>query len=223
MTNQDFDFHIVSDGNHSIETLVEKALLAAPYVDFIQLREKQKSSAELYETIQLLLAAGIPSSKITVNDRADVAHVTQVAGVQLAFHSLHVAAIKKAFPFLRIGKSIHSVTEAKEAEESGADYLLFGHIYQSSSKPGKQPNGLQGLRNIVETVTIPVIAIGGIQPAHVNDIMETGANGMAVMSGVFSAPHPEKAARTYKEAYERSFIFQERSNKHVHTSEWEKR
>lgn len=216
MKNEDFEFHIITDGNHSIDTLAEKVLLAAPYVDFIHLREKQKSAAELYKVIQFLLTSGIPSSKIIVNDRIDVAQVTQVAGVQLAYHSLEVASVKKSFPSLRIGKSIHSVTEAKEAEASGANYLLFGHIYKSHSKPTKQPTGLKELHHIVKAVTIPVIAIGGIQPHHVNDVLETGAKGIAVMSGIFGALHPDISGKTYKKTYERSFISQERSNKHGH-------
>ncbi|WP_416148018.1 thiazole tautomerase TenI [Salipaludibacillus sp. HK11] len=199
MENKRVEFHIITDGLHSVEEIVNKVSLLAPYVDYIHLREKRKTAAELYKIINLLLDCGVPSSKIIVNDRVDVAKATNAAGVQLAYHSLDVPVVKKTYPEIRIGKSIHSLKEAKEAENEGADYLLFGHIYTSTCKPGKQPRGLLELAKIIEQVTVPVIVIGGIQPYHVKEILATGASGFAVMSGVFSSSNPVESVKAYQQ------------------------
>ncbi|MEK1830709.1 thiamine phosphate synthase [Priestia megaterium] len=73
-------------------------------------------------------------SKIIVNDRVDVAHALKAKGVQLAYHSLDVSVVIDAFPSLIVGKSVHSVEEALEAEKDGAHYILYGHIYSTHSK-----------------------------------------------------------------------------------------
>lgn len=199
MPKKSFEFHLISDGKHSVDALVQKTVLTARYVDYIHIREKEKSAAELYETIRFLKKSGVSRSKMIVNDRVDVAFATEIAGVQLAYHSLKVQTVKRSFPNLRIGKSVHSVGEAQMAEKNGADYLLFGHVFPSTSKPNLPSQGLKNLHDIVKQTKIPVIAIGGIHPHHVTDILTAGASGIAVMSGVFGASDPIEAIKAYTE------------------------
>ncbi|MBT2730394.1 thiamine phosphate synthase [Bacillus sp. ISL-75] len=118
-----------------IEQLREILIDIHPYVTSIHLREKQKTARELFQAVDLL-SKDIPLSKIIINDRGDVAFATRVSGVQLAFHSLESAIVKKAFPELRVGSSIHSYHEGEKALQDGTDYVLFGHVYPSQSKPG---------------------------------------------------------------------------------------
>ena len=98
-----------------------------------------------------------------VNDRVDVAVAAGVVGVQLAYHSLGPKWVKQALPQSG-GAIVHSEEEAKEMEMQKADFLIYGHIYTSGSKPGLQARGIGALSKIVQAVKIPVIAIGGIHP-----------------------------------------------------------
>jgi thiazole tautomerase (transcriptional regulator TenI) len=191
-------FHVVSTGRQSPDELVQTIEAIHCHVDVIHLREKTKTASELVQIMEQLQRCNVPLSKIIVNDRVDVAYAMGASGVQLAYHSLPVERVKQRFPSLLIGKSVHSVEEARLAEEQGADYLLYGHVYSSQSKAGQLPRGLLSLQEVVKAVSIPVIAIGGIRPEHVQQLKQTGVDGIAVMSGVFSADHPKEAAKRYQ-------------------------
>jgi thiazole tautomerase (transcriptional regulator TenI) len=80
--------------------------------------------------------------------------------------------------------------------------LIYGHVFESSSKPGQRPRGLFALQEITAYVSIPVIAIGGITPSNVKDVLSSGASGVAVLSGVFGAIDPVKAAWDYQKEME---------------------
>lgn len=170
-----------------------------PFVTAVHLREKQKTARELFHAVELFSKANIPSSKIIINDRVDVACITRSAGVQLAFHSLEAAIVKSAFPQLRVGSSIHSYEEGQKALEEGADYVLYGHVFPSSSKRGMEPKGLEELKRITQ-LPIPVIAIGGITPENTHQVLQAGAKGIAVMSGVLDACDPLSAVKAYVKA-----------------------
>jgi thiazole tautomerase (transcriptional regulator TenI) len=190
------ELHIISNGNMPIEQLREILMDIHPYVSAIHLREKQKTARDLFQAVDLLINANIPISKIIINDRVDVALVTKARGVQLAFHSLETALVKKNFPELRVGSSIHSYQEGKKAQANAADYVLFGHVFPSPSKPGKRPKGLEELARLTQ-LDIPVIAIGGITPENTRQVLRAGANGIAVMSGVLEASDPLSAVKAY--------------------------
>jgi len=191
------EFHVISTGRQPIPALVSIVSSIHPYVDFIHLREKTKTARELAEIISALFANGVPSEKLIVNDRVDVAAVFKVKGVQLAYHSLNATFVKESFPTFRIGCSVHSLEEAINAERDGADYCLYGHVFETECKPKVLPRGLQELEVIVKQTSIPVIAIGGIKPSNVEPILHTGAAGIAVMSGVFLAADPVAEVQAY--------------------------
>lgn len=184
-----------------IEQLCEIVMDIHPYVTAIHLREKQRSARELFHAVELLTKKNIPLSKIIINDRVDVAFVTRVRGVQLAFHSLDADLVKENFPQLVLGSSIHSYEEGEKAKEKGADYLLYGHVFPSQSKPGKTPKGFEELSRLTQ-LSIPVIAIGGITPENTGQVLQAGVKGIAVMSGVLEAPDPLSAVKTYVHALE---------------------
>jgi thiazole tautomerase (transcriptional regulator TenI) len=183
----------------AIEQLGEIVSDIHPYITAIHIREKQKSARELIQIVERLTKNNIPLSKIMINDRADVAFVTGARGVQLAFHSLDAASVKEIFPQLRIGSSIHSYPEGLKAKEKGADYVLYGHVFHSQSKPGKIPKGLEELKKL-SNIDIDVIAIGGITPDNTEQVLQEGANGIAVMSGVLEARDPLLAVKAYRKA-----------------------
>jgi thiazole tautomerase (transcriptional regulator TenI) len=179
-----------------IEQLREIVMDIHPYVSAIHLREKQKTAKDLFQAVDLLINANIPLSKIFINDRVDVALVTKARGVQLAFHSLEAGLVKQNFPELRVGSSIHSCEEGRKAQADGADYVLFGHVFPSQSKPGKTPQGLEELSRLSQ-LDIPVIAIGGITAENAGQVLNAGAKGIAVMSGVLEACNPLEAVKAY--------------------------
>jgi thiazole tautomerase (transcriptional regulator TenI) len=193
------ELHIISNGTMPMEQLREIVMDIHPYVNAIHLREKQKTARELYQAIDLLIKANLPLSKIIINDRVDVALVTKARGVQLAFHSLEAALVKENFPELRVGNSIHSYDEGRKAQADGADYVLFGHVFPSQSKPGKPPIGLEEFARLTQ-LDIPVIAIGGITPENTRQVLQLGANGIAVMSGVLESSDPLSAVKAYRNA-----------------------
>lgn len=193
------ELHAVSTGRQSFEELARIAGAIRSRVDAFHLRERTRTARELLEGIELLLAAGVPGDRIVVNDRADVAAAAGVGGVQLAYHSLAVPAVKRLFPQLRVGKSVHSLEEALQAEADGADYVIFGHIYPTPSKPDVPARGIEALRGLADRLRIPVIAIGGVKPDHAAEVMRAGASGIAVMSGLLEAADPQAEAEAYRQ------------------------
>jgi thiazole tautomerase (transcriptional regulator TenI) len=191
------EFHVITTGQQPVDVLIDIVSNIHPLVDAIHLREKTKTAKELAVIVSTLAAKGVPVEKLIINDRVDVAIVCGVRGVQLAYHSLNAKAVKEHFPSLRVGCSVHSLEEAQEAKRSGADYCIYGHIFPTGCKAGLSPRGLTELEVIVQQTHIPVIAIGGIKPENVEKVLQAGAKGIAVMSGVFLADDPVAEARAY--------------------------
>lgn len=188
--------HVISDGKLSLEAFAEIAGEVEPFADRFHLREKHRTSRELYEGVKLLCNEGIPIHKIVINDRVDVAWACKT-GAHLAFHSLPVRVVKTHFLDMPIGCSVHSSEEAEEAAKQGADYILFGHIFETDSKKGIPPRGTGSLEALKKAVEIPVMAIGGIKPEKVPEVLEAGADGIAVMSGILQAKDPAEAAKLF--------------------------
>ncbi|WP_010198532.1 thiazole tautomerase TenI [Bacillus sp. m3-13] len=192
--------HLITDGKKTQEELVAILSKVQESVDFIHVREKHRSAQEVFELVHELIRSGVRPGKIIINDRVDVAHVLYVGGVQLAYHSLGVSEIRRNFPDLRVGKSVHSYEEALQAEMDGADFILFGHIYSTSSKEGLVPKGLLELKRLTTSLKIPVIAIGGITPDKIKELRAFGAGGIAVMSGIMDAKDNVRAAKAFQAA-----------------------
>lgn len=194
--------HVISNGRLSLQQFAEKMHRIASYVDYIHVREKQKTARELFNGINYLRHKGVNANQIVVNDRIDVASVCEVSGVQLAYHSLTADVVKRQFPQLRVGCSVHSVEEARAAQEAGADYVLFGHVYATASKPGLSPRGVDSLQEVTQAIQIPVIALGGIKPqaSQLEQLANAGASGIAVMSGIVDATDPVMAVQGYVNA-----------------------
>lgn len=93
-----------------------------------------------------------------------------------------------------IGVSTHSLKEAQEAEQAGADFILFGPVYFTPSKAAYgKPQGTAALKEVVEKISLPVYAIGGIKPENIEEVRRTGIQGVALISAVLSADDPRKA------------------------------
>jgi thiamine-phosphate pyrophosphorylase len=144
-------------------------------VDMIQVREKDLSAAELFELVSkvLNLAAGT-RTRVLVNDRLDVALASAADGVHLPADGLPPNKVRPLTKIL--GVSTHTLAEARAAERAGADFIVFGPVFDS---PGKNPVGLEPLERVVESVAIPVLAIGGITKSNSQSVLDCGAHGIA--------------------------------------------
>jgi thiamine-phosphate pyrophosphorylase len=142
---------------------------------------------------------------LSVNDRLDVALASGADGVHLAGQSLPVeAAVQLAAGRVLVGRSVHALDEAVAVARAGADYVTFGHVFPTSSHPGLPPRGLDQLREIVDAVDIPVLAIGGITVENLDAVLATGCAGVAVISAILSNPDPRDAAARLRRALDTS-------------------
>jgi thiamine-phosphate pyrophosphorylase len=166
----------------------------------VQLREKDLE-------VRALLALATPLRELTrhhgarllINDRADVAMAVAADGVQRTHASLPVAALRGITPpgFL-IGASAHSTAEASEAAAQGADFVVFGPVYDTPSKRRYgPPQGLAALEAAAAATARPVVAVGGITPARVPEVLATGATGVAVIGAIYAAPRPGDATKAF--------------------------
>ena len=197
------ELHVISNGKLSFSQMATIAAEIVDYVDYIHIRERNKTTKELYEGVMLLIQSGIPPSKLVINDRIDIALLTGVNRVQLGYTSADVRIIKDRFPQLHVGCSVHSLEEALCKQQEGADSALYGHIFATRSKAGVPPRGLEELQEIATTLTIPVTAIGGIIQTRVKAVFGTGASGVAVMSSIWDANHPLEAVKEYEKQIQR--------------------
>ncbi len=173
----------------------------------VQLREKDLPVRDLLAlAAQLREVTRRHGARLLINDRADVALAGGADGVQRTHDSLPVSALRRMgpAPFL-IGASVHSAAEAREAAGEGADFLVFGPVYDTPSKRQYgSPQGLVALRRATAAVDRPVLAIGGITPARVAEVLGAGAAGVAVISAILGAEHPADATKAFLDALERA-------------------
>lgn len=97
-------------------------------------------------------------------------------------------------PGRALGRSVHSVDAAVRAEQEGCEYVVAGSVFPTASHPGGPTGGLQLVRDVAAAVRIPVIAIGGINAANARSCIDAGASGVAVISAIFDADDPKRAA-----------------------------
>ncbi len=188
---------LVTDRSQSalpLPMLVSRSLAAG--VDIVQIREKQASSAERAAIVEALIGAGVEPSALSINDDMEVA-MRYGIGLHLPERSASPLEARNLLgPQVLIGRSVHSPAEATRTE--GANYLIAGHVFPTSSKPGREPIGLDGLRRIVEASPVPVLAIGGITADRVADVIRAGAVGVAVMSAISASRQPESVAQAIR-------------------------
>ncbi|GAS82326.1 thiamine phosphate synthase [Paenibacillus amylolyticus] len=197
-----FELHVVSTGAGDQATFVKVAKDVWPWVDYIHIREKQLTWQEKVDWAESLRGVGVPFCRIVINGSELNSQNENYGGVhwgQEAIRNYNNDVLSNV-QRLRLGVSVHSMDEAKIAEEQGADYLFFGHVYSTNSKPDLEPRGLNALAEVCRCVSIPVIAIGGIEPGNIHAIRSAGARGVAVISNVWASDSPDRAAASLRQA-----------------------
>jgi len=195
----DFTLYLVTDrrwlGERTLWDGVEEAIRGG--ATLVQLREKEISSKEYLELAQRLKEVtdrhDIP---LIINDRIDIALAVDADGVHLGPEDLPVPIARKLLGGGKIiGSSAASVDEALLFQAQGADYLGVGAVFPTATKRGTEKVGLEDLRGIKSAVHIPVVAIGGINAENAKPVMETGVDGVAVVSAIMNQTDIREAAR----------------------------
>jgi len=196
----DFDLYLVTARNqtHGRDLLWVLEAALAGGVEAIQLREKDLGGRELFflaESARKLTQRY--HARLLINDRIDIALAVDADGVHLSTASIPIESARVLLGRQRlVGASTHSLEEAAEAVRNGADFILFGPVYFTASKaPHGSPQGLATLKKIVEKISLPIYAIGGIKPENITDTRRTGVRGVALISAVMSAADPKDATK----------------------------
>jgi len=169
----------------------------------IQMRIKDASTREMYEIgRELRKLTNEYDALFFVDDRIDVALAVNADGVQLGPEDMPIEVAKEIAPNLLIGASVYSLEEALDAEAKGADYLGAGSVFPTKTKSDVRVIGLEGLRRIVESVSIPVVAIGGINRENAREVLKTGVDGIAVISAVMGANDVKRATEELRKIVE---------------------
>ena len=147
-------------------------------VERIQIREKDLPARDLLALVRDVTALAAPrGTQVLVNERTDIALAGGAQGVHLPAHSLPARDIRRIAPArFVIGVSCHSIEEVRRAEEEGADFVVFGPVFATSSKEGV---GLERLREAVQSVSLPVLALGGVSLKNSDACLKMGAAGVA--------------------------------------------
>ena len=175
-------------------------------VTLVQLRDKHADGRALLETARALRTVLDPHDvPLIVNDRADVAHAAGAAGCHIGQSDLPAAAARAILgPDAIVGVSIDAVAQARAIDPGLVDYVACGPFAVTATKADAgEAIGADGLSAVrTETTTVPLVAIGGIDPRNVAEAVRAGADGIAVVSAIVAAADPEAASRELRAAIE---------------------
>jgi thiamine-phosphate pyrophosphorylase len=179
---------------------VAEALVAGG-IDLLQLRAKNLSPAEIEKLAvglhSITAKHGVP---LIINDHPQIARNLPAEGVHLGQDDLSIADARRIVgPECAIGKSTHSLDQAIRAFYEGADYIGFGPIFATPTKPDYPPIGLDDIARVQESVRIPIFCIGGIKLDNLAKVIEAGALRVVIVSDLLQAPDPAEYARSTKQ------------------------
>jgi len=158
-------------------------------VDLIQLRGKNKSIGELVQLSKELHELTAKSATpLVVNDYAEVARSTPVEGVHVGQDDDPIELVRqKVARDILIGKSTHSLEQARAAQREGADYIGFGPIFATPTKPDYTPVGVDDIRRVHAEVNLPIFCIGGINIDNLQSVIDAGAKRVVMVSALLNA------------------------------------
>ena len=166
----------------AVVSSASEGLRAASRATILQLRAPGLSTAALErEADELINATSLP---VLISSRCDIALAVGAAGVNLPQGDIAPADARKLLGARLVGRSVHSIKTAQDAERDGADFVIFGPVWESSSHPGSPPAGIAALELIARSVRIPVLAIGGVTEERIAECHAAGAAGYAAI-GMF--------------------------------------
>lgn len=202
--SEDMTLYAVTDaawtGEKTLIQQVKEALEAG--ITFLQLREKHLSEKEfLREAVEIKRLTDQYQIPFVINDNIEIAQKTGADGVHVGQDDMPVEEVRKILGEDKIiGVSAHNVEEAVRAEQGGADYLGVGAVHTTATKENTSAVSMEEMKKICQTVSIPVVAIGGIKKNNMNVLSGTGVDGIAVVSAIFAAKNIKKETKELLEA-----------------------
>ena len=203
--------HAVTETEALARVVEQASAAAAAGVDVFQIRERDLEAGSLIALVERCVrAAKGRNMKILVNDRTDVALAAGAHGVQLRGDSYRAGQARELLgPRAVIGRSVHSAREARDVGGEGVDFLLFGTVFETRSKPaGHAATGLQEFDAACKAVSLPVLGIGGVSPSRAAAIARHGGSGVAGIGLFVPAPgmpldaHLDMTVQMLREAFD---------------------
>ncbi|MDD3223734.1 MAG: thiamine phosphate synthase [Clostridium sp.] len=200
----DYSLYLITDRrflkDKTISDAVEEAIKGG--VTLVQVREKEASTREFYNVaVNVKKVTDKYNIPLLIDDRIDIALASECAGVHLGQSDMPICEARKILGNEKIiGISAGNLDEAIHAQSEGADYIGIGTIFYTGTKKDiKKPIGISGLKNIVQSINIPSVAIGGINLENSEEVMKTGTNGLAVISAIMAENNIKSAAVKLKD------------------------
>ncbi|MGQ9602956.1 MAG: thiamine phosphate synthase [bacterium] len=187
-----------------LEEFIHK--VATHGVTIFQVRVKDTSDRKFLDLAKRCIrVARRFSVPVVINDRVDIAMISGADGVHLGQEDIPIDEAKRLMPKdAIIGASARSVESAKEAQEQGASYIGLGPFFQSPTKPWLSPLPRELIREIRVEISLPIVAIGGINEANAGIAISEGANGVAIISALRQCPDPERVVFRIREEIEKA-------------------
>ena len=186
-------------GYEALLKTAEEAIASG--VDIIQLRDKTASAGNMIQVAQQIARLAKGKIPFIVNDRVDVALAVGADGVHLGQEDLPLRQARQMMgEEAIIGISCQTLEHAQQAQQEGADYIGFGSVYKTKTKPVRRPMELKLLKDVVEKIQIPVFAIGGIDHENIPPLIRLGIERVAVTRSILMVADVRQATRKLKEA-----------------------
>jgi thiamine-phosphate pyrophosphorylase len=206
MKKVDYSLYLVSDRTNKTDkeflAIIEEAILGG--VTVVQLQEKNASTGEFYEiALHLKELTSKYDVPFIINDRLDIALAIEADGVHVGQSDLPASVVRTIIGDDKIlGVSAATIETAKKAEKDGADYIGTGAIYPTETKEASCI-GMDYLKEIVDNVKIPIVAIGGLDENNIDQkLLNTGIKGISVVSAIMNSDNPKLASETLKKKFD---------------------
>ena len=197
MKNIDLSLYLVTDKSDDVEKFlntIEEAIKGG--VTVVQIREKTADTLDFYNLAlkvkEITTKYNVP---LIINDRVDIALAIDADGVHVGQSDMPCDVTRKLIGENKIlGVSAATVSEAQKAERDGADYIGTGAVFPTATKDDAPSVTKEELKEVVDSIEIPVVAIGGINLENAHELTDTGIAGLSVVSAIMSADNPKKAS-----------------------------
>ncbi|MEA3476106.1 MAG: thiamine phosphate synthase [Candidatus Cloacimonadota bacterium] len=198
--NRNLGLYFIIDGNFTRDFVKMTRLAIDIGLKIIQYRDKNANASEmLTNAIKIRELTENSDTIFIVNDNVEVARASNADGVHIGQEDTQYEEARKLLPKRIIGMSVGNLEQSLLAEKMGADYIGLGPIFPTLTKPNAgQIIGTEKLSKIVKAVQIPIIAIGGINLSNLKSVLETGVNGVAIISAILGSSNPEREIKKIK-------------------------
>ena len=198
MNNVDLSLYLVTDKSEDVEKFlktIEEAIKGG--VTVVQIREKTADTLDFYNLAlkvkEITTKYNVP---LIINDRVDVALAIDADGVHVGQSDMPCDVTRKLVgPNKIVGVSAATIDEAEKAQKDGADYIGTGAIFPTKTKDDAPKITKKDLKDIVDSINIPVVAIGGITLDNASELVDTGIAGLSVVSAIMSSDTPKKSSQ----------------------------